>query len=100
MFRLRRLSTPQDAHAAASGERGDLPHRARVVSADPSGRLFLFSTCGDLSVTCLNPVPPASSVSNARDAYTAAAGVRCTSTRCRNCRPYGHCGLAISFHNL
>ena len=100
MFRLRRLSTPQDAHAVATGERGDLPHRARVVSADPAGRLFSFPTCSYLSVTGLNPVPLASSVSNARDAYSAAAGVRCTSTPCSTYRPYQHCGLTISFHNL
>ena len=76
MIRLRRLSTSQDAHVVAVGERGHLHHRARVVSEDAAGRSISFTPCVCGSVTGLNPLPLASSVSNARDAYAAAAGRR------------------------
>ena len=153
-FRLRRISNSQDADAVAAGEQEHLRHRARVVSEDPAGRSLLFTTCGYWNVTGLNPLPLASSVSHARDAYaaaaggrgactpssvvcsdprnahpllttchclcsknlhptprelymptvrdayTTAAGVRCTTAPCRNYRPYEHCGPIISFHNL
>ena len=154
MVRFRRLSNSQEAHTVAAGEQGHLPHRARVVSEDPAGRSIFFTTCVYGSVTGLNPLPLAASVSNDRDAYAsaagergactpssvvysdprnahpvlptchclcstslypiprdsyvptvgdaraAAAGVRCSSTLCRNHRPHEHCGTTISFHKL
>ena len=144
----------QDAHEAATRERGHLLHPARAVSKDPSGRSFLLLIFRYLRVTGLNPLPLVSHVSHAhgayaaaaggrgactpssivcsdrrnahpvsttchclcsnslyqiardsyvpivRDSYTAAAGVRFTSTHCRNCRPYKLCGSTISFHTL
>ena len=66
----------QDAHEAAARERGHLLHPARAVSKDPSGRSFLSLIFRYLSVTDLNPLPLASSVSIARHAYAAGAGRR------------------------
>ena len=66
----------QDAHEAATRERGHLLHPARAVSKDPSGRSFLLLIFRYLRVTGLNPLPLAASVSNDRDAYASAAGER------------------------
>ena len=60
----------------------------------------MLTTCQCLCSKALYPTSRELYMLTVRNAYTAAAGVRCTSTPCRNCRPYEHCGPIISFHNL
>ena len=92
-------SNARCAYAAATSGRGACTPSS-VVCYDRRNAHLVFTTCHCLGLKSLYQIPRQQYVPTVRDAYTAAAGVRCTSTPYRNYRPYEHCGPTILFHKL